>query len=167
MFQDGGGGRICFTRDATNIGVIQKVRSLKREEVLSLKANKNEQGEGGGLACVYVRFFSKKMLRSKSSFLIILQFFLLIIMAVWNIKLNIMKDYIIQSCQWMACNRFRQPTQDHYCGLYLFTLYMINLVRCISQFKCFKFPRYIFYFRPALFFKKQVICWDEQLTSNF
>ena len=69
MFQDGGGGRICFTRDATNIGVIQKVRSLKREEELSLKANKNEQGEGGGgLASVYVRFFSKKMLRSKSSF---------------------------------------------------------------------------------------------------
>ena len=167
MFQDGGGGRICFTRDATNIGVIQKVRSLKREEELSLKANKNEQGEGGGSSVCVRSLFFKKNAEIKIKFLIILQFFLLIIMAVWNIKLNIMKDYIIQSCQWMACNRFRQPTQDHYCGLYLFTLYMINLVRCISQFKCFKFPRYIFYFRPALFFKKQVICWDEQLTSNF
>ena len=29
--------------------------------------------------------------------------------------------------------------------------------RCISQFKCFKFPISIFYFRTALFFKKQVI----------
>ena len=34
---------------------------------------------------------------------------------------------------------------------------IINLVRCISQFKCFKCPIFIFYFRPALFFKKQVI----------
>ena len=29
-------------------------------------------------------------------------------MAVWNIKQTIMKDYDIQSCQWMACDRFRQ-----------------------------------------------------------
>ena len=34
---------------------------------------------------------------------------------------------------------------------------IINLVRCISQFKCFIFPIFISYFRPALFFKKQVI----------
>ena len=87
MFQDGGGGRICFTRDATNIGVIQKVRSLKREEELSLKANKNEQGEGGGgggggsSVCVRSLFF-KKNAEIKIKFLIILQFFLLIIMAV-------------------------------------------------------------------------------------
>ena len=34
-----------------------------------------------------------------------------------------MKDYNIKSCQWMACDRFRQPTQDHRCALckkYLF-----------------------------------------------
>ena len=37
-----------YTRDATTIGVIQKVCSLKREGELSLKANKNEQGEVGG-----------------------------------------------------------------------------------------------------------------------
>ena len=73
------------------------------------KANKNEQEEGQGvLACVYVCFFKKKMLRlSKWSFIVILHFFLLIIMAVWNIKQTIMKDCNIQSCQWMACDRFR------------------------------------------------------------
>ena len=46
---------------------------------------------------------------SKWNFIVILQFFLLIIMAVWNIKQTIMKDYNIQSCQWMAYDRFRQP----------------------------------------------------------
>ena len=52
----------------------------------------------------------KKTLRFPSwSFIIILQFFLLIIMAVWNIKQTIMKDYNIQSCQWMVCDCFRQP----------------------------------------------------------
>ena len=45
---------------------------------------------------------------SKWSLIVILQVFLLIIMAVWNIKQTIMKD-IIQSCQWMTCDRFRQP----------------------------------------------------------
>ena len=34
---------------------------------------------------------------------------------------------------------------------------IINLDRFISQFKCFKFPILIFYFRLALFFKKQVM----------
>ena len=33
----------------------------------------------------------------------------------------------------------------------------INLDRCILQFKRLKFPIFIFYFRPALFFEKQVI----------
>ena len=57
------------------------------------KANKNEQGEWF-LAFVYVRF--KKMVRfSKWSFIVILPFFLLIIMAVLNIKQTIMKDYNI------------------------------------------------------------------------
>ena len=72
------------------------------------KAYKNEQEEGQGvLACVYVCFFKKKMLRlSKWSFIVILHFFLLIIMAVWNIKQTIMKDCNIQSCQWMACQPF-------------------------------------------------------------
>ena len=43
--------------------------------------------------------------------------FLLIVMAVWNIKQTIMKDYNIQSCQWMPFDRFRQPKQDHQCGV--------------------------------------------------
>ena len=54
------------------------------------------------------------MLRfSKWSFIIVPQFFLLIVMAVWNIKQTTMKDYNIQSFQWMSCDRFRQPTKDH------------------------------------------------------
>ena len=54
--------------------------------------------------------FLKKMLRfSKWSFIVILQLFQLITIAVWNIKQTIMKDYNIQSCQWMMCSRFCQP----------------------------------------------------------
>ena len=50
------------------------------------------------------------MLRfSKWSFIVILLFFLLIIMAARNIKQTIKKDYNIQSCQWMVCDHFRQP----------------------------------------------------------
>ena len=72
-----------------------------------IKTNKGKR-EGPSM-CIRL-LFKKKMLRfSKWSFIIILQFFLLIIMAVWNIKQTIMKDYNIQSCQWMACDRFRQP----------------------------------------------------------
>ena len=72
--------------------------------------NKNEQGEEGRRPSMCVRSYFKKMLRfSKWSFIVILQFFLLIIIAVWNIKQNIMKDDNIQSCHWMACDRFREP----------------------------------------------------------
>ena len=74
------------------------------------KANKNEQGEGEGPNICVRSLFKKKMLRfSKWSFIVILQFFLLVIMAVWNIKQTIMKDYNIQSCQWMALDDFYQP----------------------------------------------------------
>ena len=80
------------------LGVIQKVRSLRRGGGMwgsHWKVNKNEQL--GVLACVYVRF-KKKMLRfSKWNVIAILQFFLLIIMAVWNIRQTIIKDYNIFS----------------------------------------------------------------------
>ena len=92
-------------------GVIQKVRLLRRRGGRDhWKTSKNEYGEGSPSICVRSRF-------SEWSFIVFLQFFLLIIMAIWNIKQTIMKDYDIQSCQWMACDRFRQPTQDHQCGL--------------------------------------------------
>ena len=55
------------------------------------------------LACVRSLFLKQMLTFSKLSFIVILQFFLLIIMAVWNIKQTIMKNYNIQSCQWMAC----------------------------------------------------------------
>ena len=91
-------------------------RRFKREQKRHWKANKNEQGEGV-TACVYLCFLQKKQKKNKKkmqrfskwSFIVILQFFLLIIMTVSNIKQTIMKVYNIQSCQWMACNRFRQP----------------------------------------------------------
>ena len=57
MFQDGGGGRICFTRDATIIGVIQKVRVIGRGVVIESEQKRTRRG--GVLACVYVRFFQK------------------------------------------------------------------------------------------------------------
>ena len=90
-------------------GSIQKVCLLRRGgEGIPEKRTKMIRGRGV-LACVYVRFFKKMFRFSKWSFIVTLQFFLLIIMAVWNIKQIIMKDYNIQSCQWMACDRFRQP----------------------------------------------------------
>ena len=75
----------------------------------SLEANKNEHGkEGSWHVCTFV--FLKKILRfSKWPFILILQFFLLTIMTVWNVKQTVMKDYNIQSCQSMACDHFRQP----------------------------------------------------------
>ena len=80
----------------------------ERRVVGHWKANENEKGEGV-LTCMSVCFFKKMLRFSKWSFITILQFFLLIIMAVWNIKQTIMKDYNIQSCKWMACDRFHQP----------------------------------------------------------
>ena len=38
-----------------------------------------------------------------------------------------MKDYNNQSCQWMTCDRFRQPTQDHNVG-YVKNIYLQPLV---------------------------------------
>ena len=67
----------------TSLGVIQKVGSLRRWGGGLWKASKSEQGEGV-LACVYVRFLKKNAEIFKMKFDII-QFFLLIIMAVWNI----------------------------------------------------------------------------------
>ena len=59
--------------------------------------------------CARLLFFKKMLRFSKWSFIVILLFFLLIIMAARNIKQTIKKDYNIQSCQWMVCDRFRQP----------------------------------------------------------
>ena len=65
-------------------------------------------GEGGH--CVRSLFkknaeiFKMKIVKM----IVILKFFLWIIKAAWNIKQTIMKDYNIQSCQWMECNCFRQ-----------------------------------------------------------
>ena len=38
-----------------------------------------------------------------------------------------MKDYNIQSCQWMACDPFCQPSQDHNMG-YIKNIYLQPLV---------------------------------------
>ena len=81
-------------------GVIQKVCSLRRGGGggAHWKVNKDKWG-GRVLACVYVRFFKKMLRFSKLSFIVILEFLLLIIKAVWNIKETVMKGYNIQSCQ--------------------------------------------------------------------
>ena len=62
------------------------------------KANKNKQGEGSPSVCVRSPFLKKMLKFSKWSFIVIHQFLLLSIMAVWNIKQTIMKDYNNQSC---------------------------------------------------------------------
>ena len=107
-------------------GAIQKVEDGR---VGSLKSKQNEQGVGGGWAgcsmCVHLLFL-KKMLRFPTwSLIVILQYFILIIMAVWNIKQTFMKDYniiLIDNIpsfqwmqQWMTRVRFHQPTQDYHC----------------------------------------------------
>ena len=65
---------------------------------------------------------------------------------------------------------FQRSWKKLNCKNFLLTLIavtrIINLIRCISQFKCFKFSVYVFYFRPTLFFKKEVICWDEQYLQG-
>ena len=103
--------RILLKTFGNRIGVIQKVRSLRRGG--GGGSFKSEQNRTGGVSpsmCVR-SLYLKKMLRFwKWSFIVILQFFLLIKKAVWNIKQTIMKDDNIQSCQWMVCDRFRQPT---------------------------------------------------------
>ena len=73
------------------------------------KANSNEQEEGRSWHVCTFAFLKKNTEIFKWSFIVIPQFLLLIIMSVWNIKHTIMKDYNIQSCQWMACDRFCQP----------------------------------------------------------
>ena len=71
----------------------------------------------------------KKMLRfSKWSFIVILQFFLLIIMAAWHIKQTIVNDYNIQSCQWMAFDCFRQPLL--LCTTFRSFLYTVHYFFC-------------------------------------
>ena len=62
----------------------------------------------GVLACVYVRFLKNAEI-FKMKFIVVLQFFLLIIIAAWNINQTIMKDYNIQSCQWEAVIAFASP----------------------------------------------------------
>ena len=90
----------------------------------------------------------KKMLKfSKGSFIVILQFFLLIIMAVWNFKQTIMKDYNIQTCQWMTRDRFRQPfllcsTFRSYNPFYFAQLFCSQLF--VSQFLFYNFFRFFF-----------------------
>ena len=54
-------------------------------------------GQGPSM-CLCSRFFKKRLRFPKWSFIVILHFFLLIIIAVSNIKQTIMKDYNIQSC---------------------------------------------------------------------
>ena len=91
--------------------VIQKVPLLRRGGGTVIEKRTKTNREKG---CPSMSAFLKKLLRfSKWSFTV----FLLIIMAVWNIKQTIMKDCNIQSCQWMGCDRFRQSTQDHQSGL--------------------------------------------------
>ena len=83
------------------------------------KGNKNRQGQGGRSMCVhwlFLLFLKKNCEIFKIKFYIYSPVFP-IDMAVWNIEQTNMKDYNIQSCQWMARDIFHQPTQDHQCGL--------------------------------------------------
>ena len=50
------------------LGVIQKVRSLRRGGGRSLKSEQKRTGAGGILACVYVRFSKKNAKISKMNF---------------------------------------------------------------------------------------------------
>ena len=82
---------------------------------VSLKSEQKRTGGGGPSMCVCFLFLKNAEI-FKMRFYIYSPVFLLIIMVVWSIKQTIMKDYNIQSCQWMACDRFHQPIQDHNVG---------------------------------------------------
>ena len=89
-----------------------KVRSLRRGggEVTEKRTKTNRAR--GVLSCVYVRFLKKKMLRfSKWSFIVLLQFFLLIIMAVWNIKKKPSWKIIMNGAQSPSAS----PQSRHFC----------------------------------------------------
>ena len=58
FFEKGTRGGISYIFNSYR-GGIQKVRSLRRGGGHLWNGNKNEQGEGEVLACVYVHFFNK------------------------------------------------------------------------------------------------------------
>ena len=97
-----------------HLGVIQKVGSLKKREGVFIEKRTKMNRGSGVLACVYVCVFWKNTEIFKMKFYSYAPVLLLIIMALWNIKQTMMKDYNIQSCPWMARDRFRQPKQDHH-----------------------------------------------------
>ena len=88
------------------------------------------------------------MLRfSKWSFIVTIKFFLLIIMAVRNVKQTIMKDYNIQFCQWMTCDCFCQPTRDHnvdYVKKIFYNLLWLAEYQCKGMVK-FKMSHFFFW----------------------
>ena len=67
------------------------VRWKGRRAVIEKRTKMNR----GVLACVYVRFFKKNPEIFKMKSIVIFQFFILIIMAVWNIKRTIVKDSVL------------------------------------------------------------------------
>ena len=92
-----------------SIGGHSKSTFFEREGGGSWKSEQKPTGAGGPNICVRSLFLKQMLIFSKWSLIVILQVFLLIIIAVWNFKQTIMKEYNIQSCQWMSCYRFGQP----------------------------------------------------------
>ena len=91
-----------------HMGSFKEVRLL-RTEGGEVHWKKNKNRVRWVLSCVYVRFFKKNAEIFKIKFYNYSPFFPLIIITVKIIKQTIMKDNNIQSCQWLACDRFRQP----------------------------------------------------------
>ena len=125
------------------IGVIQKVRSMRRGRGIIEKQTIKNRG----------RFFMLKIF---------------IYNLLWFAEYQCKRVIKFNLSDLIFLDQFRRSWKWLNWKNLLLTLIAVtritNLVRWISQFRCFKFPIYIFYFRPALSFKKQVICWDEQYS---
>ena len=125
------------------IGVIQKVRSMSRGRGIIEKQTIKNRG----------RFFMLKIF---------------IYNLLWFAEYQCKRVIKFNLSDLIFLDQFRRSWKWLNWKNLLLTLTAVtritNLVRWISQFRYFKFPIYIFYFRPTLSFKKQVICWDEQYS---
>ena len=110
-------------------GGIQKVSSLRRGRgILGKRVNTN-RGKWGSSMCVHSRFFKKNAEILCWSFINILQFFLLIIMAVWNIKQTIIFS---PSNEWCAMTFVSQ----HKITMWIMLKIFIYNLFWLSEYQC-------------------------------
>ena len=124
----------------TNLGAIQKVLSLRREGGGEVNEKRSKTNKGGSQHVCTFALFKKKMLWfSKWSFIVILQFFLLIIIAVSNIKPSWKIIIFGPVNEWRAI-AFGSPFYFAHLFVLVSALFIITL--CIFSKNGYLFTRY-------------------------